>query len=821
MSFQLMLAIGVMAAGAILTGIGLRFCQSLRARLTVLLLAIFLVPAAGIVLFAAQQSAAALRERLGDSYMRTAVNTLDTIERTLSERYGDVQAFSLLPIARDSANWNRPTAENPLIATMNTFSALYGCYDLMMLVDPQGKVLAVSTKDAKGQPINTAYLYEKNFANETWLKNASTGIFTVGNGANGTWVDDILIDPDIKRIYPDNPGLTVQFSAPVKDKDGKTIAVWHNKTRYALITGVIEARMKALYEQYGKEQVEYNLLSKDGILLADCNLEDVLNRRSLADAGLKCVEDAMAGNSGYAEEMHKRKRVNQLNGFAKSKGVDGYPGLGWILTTRVDSDAALVAVSALRNSMIVIAGVVALVVAGLGVWFARRFTNPIIAAAGTLQHVERENDLTCRVHVEGNDEIANMSRSLNSFLDRLGTVIQEIASGSNQVAQSSDELATVSTQMSSNASETTSLSQLVAGAADEMSSSVATVASACEEATANVNNVADAARRMSEKLLEVARATETMSNNTSTVATAVEEQTAAINEVSQNTARAATISETAKGKALATEALMNKLGEAATKVGRVVEVISDIADQTNLLALNATIEAASAGEAGKGFAVVANEVKELAKQTAQATEEISEQIREMQQYTNNSVSAIKEVAEVVQDLNGISAAIANALEEQAATVNEVAKSTGSAAEGARLVTERINELSAAAGEVSRNSEEMSTGVTEIARNSAEVAKGSSEVAHNIQRVNKTAGDTAGGADTVQQAANALSEMAARLQGLVAQFKLEEDGHGESGAPAASRPAPPARAGAPRPPAAAAPPRPINRLQPVYSNGNGH
>ncbi|MGA8272350.1 MAG: methyl-accepting chemotaxis protein, partial [Candidatus Sulfotelmatobacter sp.] len=190
-----------------------------------------------------------------------------------------------------------------------------------------------------------------------------------------------------------------------------------------------------------------------------------------------------------------------------------------------------------------------------------------------------------------------------------------------------------------------------------------------------------------------------------------------------------------------TTATVSKLGESSNEIGQVIKVITSIAQQTNLLALNATIEAARAGEAGKGFAVVANEVKELAKETAKATEDISRKIEAIQTDTKAAVEAIASISEVINQVNGISNTIATAVEEQNATTNE------------------------------------------MARNVSEAAHGSGEITSNIAGVAQAAESTSRGAGDTQKAAQQLVETSAELRRLLEQFKIASNGSGAQGAPA--------------------------------------
>lgn len=260
----------------------------------------------------------------------------------------------------------------------------------------------------------------------------------------------------------------------------------------------------------------------------------------------------------------------------------------------------------------------------------------------------------------------------------------EIAKTATDLAASSEELTSVSTQISSNA-----------------------------EKTSQQSNTASAA-------------SEQVSKNVQTVATASEQMGASISEIAKSANESARVATSAVSMAKSTNDIVAKLGVSSAEIGKVVKVITSIAEQTNLLALNATIEAARAGEAGKGFAVVANEVKELAKETAKATEEISNKIGAIQSDTQGAVVAIGDISSIINKINDLSSTIASAVEEQTATTSE------------------------------------------IARNVTEAAKGSADIAHNIANVSAGARITTEGAAHAQTAALELAKMAARLQELADQ-----------------------------------------------------
>ena len=348
------------------------------------------------------------------------------------------------------------------------------------------------------------------------------------------------------------------------------------------------------------------------------------------------------------------------------------------------ADAALSDYRHTRLVLIAVIAVGAVAALGFGFFVARMIIGglrKVQAAAEALA----AGDLTRSADVAGRDEVGRTGAALDGAMAELRTVMTSVVASSDAVAAASEELSASSAQISASAEETSAQSGVVSAAAEEVSRNVATVAAGAEEMGASIR------------------------------------------EISQNANEAARVAAQAVSEAEDTTATIQKLGTSSQEIGAVVKTITSIAEQTNLLALNATIEAARAGEAGKGFAVVANEVKELAQETARATEDIARRVEAIQGDTSGAVSAIGRISEIIGSINDFQLTIASAVEEQTATTNEMSRSV------------------------------------------QEAAGGSTEIATNITGVSTAASSTTMALGQTRQAVDELSRMASDLRGSVARF----------------------------------------------------
>ena len=352
-----------------------------------------------------------------------------------------------------------------------------------------------------------------------------------------------------------------------------------------------------------------------------------------------------------------------------------------------------------------------------GIFITRSITHPLGQAVYLLDQVSK-GDITKDIHAENalrGDEIGDLARALHTTIESLRKLVGEMSQGIQTVASSATQLSAASSQTASSVKDMAEKSSTVAAAAEESCATTTSVSSSMERASANLTSVAGATEEMS-----------------STVA-----------EIASNSEKARVISEKAMAQAQTISTIMAELGRAAQEIGKVTETITDISAQTNLLALNATIEAARAGSAGKGFAVVANEIKELAKQTSEATEDIKAKIAGVQNSTTGAVQTIETITGVIKEIGNTVASTAAAIEEQATVTKNVA---GEIAQATAVVRE-VNDQVAQTATVSRS------------------------IASDIATVNSATAGLREGGEQVETSAGELSRLSEQLKVLVAQFSV--------------------------------------------------
>ena len=437
------------------------------------------------------------------------------------------------------------------------------------------------------------------------------------------------------------------------------------------------------------------------------------------------LQRAAQSGGGFVEYVFAKPGAGDQPKVAYSTmipGTDMWIGTGVYIDNiaaaqaTVAADLESAAARSLTVALSFIGGGFALIILPLTVFLIRSIITPLNRMIGMLKDIAQgEGDLTARLKDNSGTETQELAEWFNKFVEQVHGIIREVAGNSAQVNQASAGLLTLATGLRGASSDMTAKSTNVAAATEEMSSNMNSVASAMEEFSINIG----------------------------TVATASEEMTATIAEISQNASKAKEITGHAVGKATEASRRVDELGAAAREIDKVTETITAISSQTNLLALNATIEAARAGEAGRGFAVVANEIKELAMQTARATEEIRGKIQGIQGATGVTVSEIQQVSQVINEVDSIVGTIAAAVEEQSVTTRDIADNVGQASQGVQEVNENVSQ----AESVTR------------------------DIAKEVASVNEASGAIAQSAEAVQGSSESLSGLARDLNSMVGKFKI--------------------------------------------------
>ncbi|MCP4719045.1 MAG: HAMP domain-containing protein, partial [Desulfobacteraceae bacterium] len=542
-----------------------------------------------------------------------------------------------------------------------------GDYELFILSNSQGMTICDS--------INGALRKKK-------ISIADRDYFKAGKAGNS------IISIPIKSKSSGNP--VVVMSVPIKTRSGKFGGV------FGAVLKLDSLSKKLTSVKIGKTGYPF-MINKEGIIIAHPKKEFIFKSDLKTLKGMEEItRRMMAGESGV--ENYTFKGVKKISGFAN------IPSTNWSLAVTQNEDEFMIAVNAMVKYNIFV-GIIVLALVGILIFvFSLRIIKPINEAVEGLKDIsEGDGDLTKRLTVSSKDEVGILSKSFNTFIEKLQAMISDITQGVDTLSSSSTELSSIAEEMSSSAEQTSEKSNTVSAAAEEMTANMNSVSAAMEESSTNVN----------------------------TVASAAEEMNSTINEIAQNAEKAREISVSAVEKVNESTGKMNELGAAAQAIGQVVETITDISEQVNLLSLNATIEAARAGEAGKGFAVVANEIKDLAKQTSEASMDIKSKIDNIQESSSGSLAGMNEISTVISEVNDIVSTIATAVEEQSSATREIAENISQASTGIEEVNQNVSQSSIVADEITKD-------ITDVNQSSSAMADRSGQVSLSAEDLSKLA-----------------------------------------------------------------------------------
>ena len=555
--------------------------------------------------------------------------------------------------------------------------------------------------DPTGKALDTAIVYQMNFAAASWFKSAMAGDFLQGkNGLTGTVVEQPTANPIVAGIYKDD-GFTITFAAPVKNGAGEVIGVWANFADFGLVEEIVATFHKTMAAR-GLEASEITVLDPKGAVLVDFDPgangatykrdPEVIGKLNLTEQGVAPAVAAVEGKNGVMLATHARKGVEQTAGYAHTAGAYAYPGLGWSVLVRAPDEQVNTMAETVAFWMELSLGVAIAAIGCLAWLIARGISGPLTSMTDAMGRLAAGDTGIVVPSLGRKDEIGNLASALQIFKQN------KLAADEMTATQAKEQEAKLRRQQQ--------VETFIAAFDHSSKQALGSAASAATQLESTAKALNATAEETTRQTTAVAAVSEEAAANVQTIAAAAEELSSSVGEISRQVAEAAHIAGRAVEDAKKTDGTVQGLADAAQKIGNVVSLINDIAGQTNLLALNATIEAARAGEAGKGFAVVASEVKNLATQTARATEDISGQINAMQSVTTEAVSAIRNIAITIGQISEISNAIATAVEEQGAAVKEIARNVEEAANGAKDVTRNIDGVSQAASQTGQSSGEV-------------------------------------------------------------------------------------------------------------------
>jgi methyl-accepting chemotaxis protein len=560
---------------------------------------------------------------------------------------------------------------------------MYGYYD-MFVMNPDGYVFYTASKEAD---------YQTNMVSG---KYKDSGLGKLVRNVIGTKKYGIA---DFEPYAPSN-GEPAAFIAQPVTQGGKVEMVIALQLSLDAINEVMQQR-----DGMGETGETY-LVGSDKLMRSDSFLDPTNHsvkasfaNPSVGSVNTDATKKALAGETG-AEIIIDYNGNPVLSAYTPLKIGD----TTWALIAEIDESEAFAAVDAMEKMMLILAVIGVAIILFAAYLIARSLSGPIIAMTDSMKELAGGN-LDAHVPAQGRpDEIGEMADAVQVFKDNAIRVKEMEAEQEAAKQRAEEEKRATMNQM-----------------ADEFQASVGgiveTVSSASTQMQSTAQSMSSTAEETSRQATAVAAAAEQASANVQTVASAAEELSSSISEIGRQVSQSSEIAGRAVRDANNTNQQIEGLAKAADKIGEVVALITDIAEQTNLLALNATIEAARAGDAGKGFAVVASEVKNLANQTAKATDEISGQIGGIQTATKDAVVAIKGIGTTIGEINEIASTIAAAVEEQGAATQEIARNVEQAAAGTNDVTSNIGGVNQAAGETGAAATQVLGAATQLSQES--------------------------------------------------------------------------------------------------------